>query len=169
MRENWILVSSSAQADKYTHVIRLAKLKVKNGGPTSVDRLLHALAAELKSSKAFTELSLSLCDEIFIDPEGVVLPHDPLKWHKVAYSLHKIGAPAHFSEIARELRESFPNDEYLSDHSVHAKLDIQEPRVFRRVARGTYGLAEWNESAEKARSKPLQEVSSQDFSYAVRS
>ncbi len=65
-------------------------------------------------------------------------------------ALRSIGRPAHFREVAALVREIVPEGTSVSEQGVHNLL-LHEP-VFARVARGVFGLAEWQpEDTEIAR------------------
>ena len=68
---------------------------------------------------------------------------DPPKWHFVLTGLRRLGKPAHFSEIARQVNSQLDSSHDMAERAVHAALGANEPRVFRRVGLGTFGLAEW--------------------------
>jgi hypothetical protein len=62
---------------------------------------------------------------------------------RVMQVLRQIGKPAHFRAVATLMRQTSPEDPDITDHNVHAILGRYVPNIFRRVALGTYGLAEW--------------------------
>ena len=57
--------------------------------------------------------------------------------------LRSIGKPAHVRTIKKELQDMFPATSHMSEHNVRSALGNGEPELFRRVGRGTFGLAEW--------------------------
>jgi len=69
------------------------------------------------------------------------------RMQRVVAALRNIGTPAHYKAIAENVNEGLSPEEGVSEHNIHALLQRCE-RLFVRVGRGTYALAEWAAPAE---------------------
>ena len=142
-RDDWIVVNSSTTVAQVRSAINSAISKLNDGGPLPSDLLMERVASELGLPQRVVNRAISSADQVRLDTNGIAMPQNLLQWHRVAYVLRRLGSPTHFTAIAAGIRDQFLDRGHVSDHSVHVILSDREPEIFRRVARGTYGLAEW--------------------------
>ena len=113
-----------------------------------VDKALAQAAVSLKVPKDAVETALLVDERLRIGPSGGIYVVRGLSGmrhaDRIVMVLQSIGKPAHFRTIKKELQDMFPETSNMSEHNVLSALGNREPELFRRVGRGTFGLAEWD-------------------------
>ena len=142
-RDEWIVVNSSTTVAQVRSAIDSAISKLHDSGPLPSDRLMESIASELGLPQRVVNRAISSTDQVRLDTNGIATPQNLHQWQKVAYVLRRLDSPTHFTGIAAAVRNQFSDRGHVSDHSVHVILSEREPEIFRRVAPGTYGLADW--------------------------
>ena len=145
--KSWVLFSSDeAQRHVKSATDSLVKLAWEIPG-ILVDKALAQVAASLNVPKDSVETALRVDERLRIGPSGgiyVVRGISGIRHaDRIAMVLRSIGKPAHFRTIKKGLQDMFPATGNMSEHNVLSALGNREPELFRRVGRGTFGLAEW--------------------------
>ena len=145
--ESWVLFSSDdAQQHVKSAADSLAKLAWEISG-VPVNKAVAQVAVSLNVPKDLVETALRVDERLRIGPNGgiyVVRGLSGIRYaDRIVMVLRSIGKPAHFRTIKKELQDMFPETSIASEHNVLSALGNKEPELFRRVGRGTFGLAEW--------------------------
>jgi hypothetical protein len=146
-RDDWMVFNSSTTGAQIRSAIKSAISKLKGCGPLPSDFLMESIASELGLPERVVNRAISITDQVRLDTNGIATPQKLFQWQKVAYVLRRLGSPTHFTGIAAAVRDQFSDLGHVSDHSVLVILGDHKPGVFRRVAPGTYGLADWRLTA----------------------
>ena len=142
-RYDWMVVNSSTIGAQVRTAINSAISKLNDKGPLPSRQLIESLASELGLPERVVNRAVSSTDQVRVDTNGIATLRNLFQWQKIAYVLRKLDSPTHFTGIASAVRDQFSSQGHVSDHSVQAILWGHEPEIFRRVAPGTYGLADW--------------------------
>ena len=145
--DHWIVYRSESHRQRLDMATKSIHELLRMQGPSQRDSLIREFESN-DVQAAVIGASLEV-DQATIERDGYVWLMDPPKWHFVLSSLRRIGRPAHFSEVAREVNGQLTSKQRMTERAVHAVLGNKEPRVFRRVGLGTFGLAEWGLPAAK--------------------
>ena len=142
-RDDWMVVNSSTIGAQVRTAINSAISKLNGHGPLPSRQLMESVAAELGLPERVVNRAISSTDQVRVDTNGIATLRNLFQWQKIAYVLRKLDSPTHFTGIASAVRDQFSDQGHVFDHSVQAILWDHEPEIFRRVAPGTYGLADW--------------------------
>ena len=146
-RDDWMVVSSSTMGAQVRSAINSAVSKLNDSGPLLSECLMESVASELGLPERIVNRAISSSHQVRLDTNGIATPQNLFQWQKVAYVLRRLDSPTHFTDIATALRDQFADRRHVSDHSVHVILEHHGPEIFRRVAPGTYCLADWRPPA----------------------
>ena len=142
-RDDWMIVNSSTIGAQVRSAINSAISKLNDNGPIPSGLLMERVASELGLPERVVNRAISSTEQVRVDTNGIAKLQNLLQWQKLAYVLRRLGSPTHFTGIATAVRDQFSDQGHFSDHSVYVLLGNHEPEIFRRVAPGTYGLADW--------------------------
>ena len=145
--DQWVVYGSKSVAARSQQVIGLVHGFLQENGPVEEWYLLDHLA-DPEMSPTMVEAAVRTDRDVRVTGGYIWLIDSP-KWHYVLASVRQLGRSAHFSEITNRVNMLLPKDCRMSKRAVHAMLGNHEPRVFRRVGLGTFGLAEWGLPAVK--------------------
>ena len=139
--DRWIVYDSDAQRSRFEMASHCIQAHLRANGPSQRDHLISSLAGNgieadaVRTSLVINAVTTKIEDHVWLA--------NPPKWHFVLTGLRRLGQPAHFSEIAAQVNSQLDAGHGMTERAVHAALAAKEPRVFRRVGLGTFGLAEW--------------------------
>ena len=139
--DRWIVYKSDAYRSQLETTANCIQAHLRANGPLQPDDLISVIASD-EAEAATVRVSLAI-DDMTTETEGYVWLAEPPKWHFHLTALRRLGKPAHFTEIARQVNRQLDSGHSMTERAVHATLGTHEPRVFRRVGLGTFGLAEW--------------------------
>ena len=132
--DRWIVYDSDAHRSRFEMTANCIQAHLRANGPSQRDHLISAIASN--GIEAATVRASLAIDAMTIETEGYVWLSNSPKWHFVLTGLRRLGKPAHFSEIARQVNSQLGSGHGMTERAVHAALGANEPRVFRRVGLG---------------------------------
>ena len=136
----WVVYGSGSVAASFTQITCLVHEILRKNGPVTEQRLIERIANSDVSPA--TVCAAVRTDSNTQATSGYVWLVDCPKWHYVLEAMRQLGKPAHFTEVAKLVNSLLPSNGQMTQRAVHAMLGNHEPKIFRRVGLGTFGLAE---------------------------
>ena len=144
---HWVVCGSKTVASDFQRAADLIHDFLQERGPMEEQNLYHHI--QKRQVPPGVALAAVRVDPGVTVSENYVWLVDCPKWHYVLASVRQLALPSHFSNIAEQVNLLLPEGDGMSQHAVHAMLGHHEPKIFRRVGLGTFGLAEWGLPAVK--------------------
>ena len=145
--DRWVVYGSERQSSRLESTANRISAHLLENGPSQRDHLISIAASNGIDADAVNASIVVYA--MSTDDDGYVWLANPPRWHLVLAGLRQLGKPAHFTDITRRVNSNLGADEVMTERAVHATLGAREPRIFRRVGIGTFGLAEWGLPAAK--------------------